>query len=1061
MRKLVAFFLQNPIWGNAIIFITAVFGLLSLFTMRSSFFPEMEPKTIFINVIYPGASPLEVEEGITTKIEQALEGIKGVKELTSTSNENLANIRVEGVEDADMDDLLSDVENAVNSISSFPAGAEKPIITKVKTSGMSGTAAFVSLLGPNDIMQLKLIADEIKDDLLNSKAISQVEVFGYPPLEFSIEVSEENLLRFNLRFDQVVSAVRTGNIDLTGGTVKTSDEEYIIRLRSKKTDARDIENLVVRAAPGGEIITLRQVADVKLQFAETPNYSFLNNKRNVTFFIKKLPEEDLSAIAQEVRNYVQKFNEKHKEYELKILFQFEDMLRERIDLLVTNGWMGLILVLVSLGFFLSLRLSTWVAFGIPFSFLGMFAFGALYGITINMISLFGMILVVGILVDDGIVIAENVYTHFQRGKSPIRAAYDGTVEVMPSVITSVLTTVIAFILLMFAGGELKMMREMAFSVSACLLFSLVEAFLVLPAHLAHSYVLKPVNISWYQKFRNFADNVLDFLRKTYASVLKVSVKYYRFSAFIPLFFIFLIIALINAGLIKLTFFPNIPFEDIKIEVAFKPGEREEKTEAFLRYCQNKVYEVNEELIKETGDTLIQYTTISVGNTESLRENGGHAGLIRININSNSKKVSSNEIANRIRNKIGEVKDAEKFVVGGEVRFGKPVSVAVADKNYITVKQAKEFLKQEMKKMPELKDVTDDSPLGKQEIIINLKPKAYMLGLTQGEVMRQIRQGFFGEEAQRLIIGKDEVKIWVRYPQDDRSSLGKFENIRIKTLTGEAFPLSEIAEYKIERGEVGINHYNGKKEIKVEADQSNMDAPTIEITEKIKETIIPKLKEKFPTVEIKFRGQAQRAEESAGPLIIVVLLVLLFVPLILALNFGSLMQAFVVVTVIPTGLFCAMLGHGLEGKPFSLLSAWGVIALVGIIINDSVVMLDTYNRFIKEGIKAKQAAFEAGNSRFRAVILTSITTVAGLYPLILEQSFQAQFLIPMAISVAHGVLFGTLFILFFFPSLILFYTDIRRAFKYLWTGVKPTREEVEPALRSVRKHKEINREGILD
>jgi multidrug efflux pump subunit AcrB len=1060
MRKLIAFFIQNPIWGNAIIFLTAIFGILSLLTMRSSFFPEMEPKTIYVNVVYPGASPLEVEEGITTKIEQALEGIKGVKEITSTSNENLANIRVEGLEDADMDDLLSDVENAVNSISSFPAGAEKPVITKVKTSGMSGTAAFVSLLGPNDIMKLKTIADEIKDDLLNTKAISQIEVFGYPALEFSIEVSEENLLRYNLRFDQVVNAIRTGNIDLTGGTIKTSEEEYIIRLRSKKNTAQEIKNIVLRAAPGGDIITIGQVAEVKFQFSETPNYSFLNNKRNITFFIKKLPEEDLSSIANEVRKYVNEFNRKNKEYELKILFQFEDMLQERIDLLVSNGWIGLILVLVCLGFFLSLRLSTWVAFGIPFSFLGMFAFGALYGITINMISLFGMILVVGILVDDGIVIAENVYTHFQKGKSPIRAAYDGTVEVMSSIITSVLTTVVAFVLLMFAGGELKMMREMAFSVSACLLFSMVEAFLVLPSHLAHSYVLKPVKINWYQKFRNFTDKVLTYLRDAYASVLKTSVKYYRFSVFIPLLFIIFIIGLIATGLIKLTFFPNIPFEDIKIEVAFKPGEREEKTEAFLRYCQEKVYEVNQELINETGDTLIQYTTISVGNTESLRENGGHAGLVRININANNKKVSSNEIANRIRKKIGEVKDAEKFVVGGEVRFGKPISIAIADKDYNTVKKAKEYLKGELKKMPELKDVTDDSPLGKQEIIVHLKPKAYMLGLTQGEVMRQIRQGFFGEEAQRIIIGKDEVKIWVRYPKQDRSSLGQFENMRIKTLTGENFPLGEIADYKIERGEVGINHYNGKKEIKVEADQTNMDAPTIEITNKIKDNIITKLKEKFPTVEIKFRGQAQRAEESAGPLIIVVLLVLLFIPLVLALNFGSLMQSIIIVSVIPIGFFCAMLGHGLEGRPFSLLSAWGVIALVGIIINDSVVMLDTYNRYIKEGMKAIDAAFEAGRSRFRAVILTSITTVAGLYPLILEQSFQAQFLIPMAISVAHGVLFGTLFILFFFPSLILFYNDLRRLLIFIWTGNMPQREEVEPALRELKKLKQIEAEGIL-
>lgn len=1028
MKRIITFFITNPIWGNGFVFLTIIFGVLAMINMRKSFFPEMAPRIITISVAYPGASPQEMEEGVTTKIEQAVEGLAGIKKITSSSEENIANIRIEAVEDTDMDEMLTDVENTVNSINSFPVGAEKPIIRKLKVGEMGGTAAFLALTGPDDLWELKAKAETIKNDFLASPYVSQIRVVGYPDVEISVEVKEEKLLEYGLRFDQVVAAVRGNNLDLTGGTIKTSEEEYIIRMRGRETLADEIGNIVLRANNEGEFIRLSNVAEVKFQFADRPLKSYLDGQRAVTMIVSKLPEEDLGGIADFIRSYTAEFNKNNPQYQLRIIFQFEEMLQERIDLLTSNGWQGFLLVLLCLGFFLSLRVSFWVAFGIPISFLGLFAIGWVYGMTINMISLFGMIIVIGILVDDGIVISENIYAHFERGKSPMRAAIDGTLEVFGSVIASVLTTVVAFALLMFVGGQFEMMREMAFAVVACLLFSLVEALLTLPQHLGHDRMLKPMNIPWYNNLRARINNIVDKIRDGYAWLLERITNKSRVMVFLPMAFISIVIFLFQTGNIKFTFFPNVQLDDITLSVAFKPGEREYQTEEFLRSCQQKVYEVRDELQKEFGDTVITATTLNIGAADQLGEMGAHAGTLRVQIDIEGKDIESFAIVERIRNKIGPIVGPEKFMIGGESRFGKPVSLMLSSNDQKELIQAKEFVKKEFIQLGPLKDITDNSPLGSQEIHIELKPKAYMLGLTRSEVTRQVRQGFFGDEAQRLIIGEDEVRVWVRYPLESRNKLGQLEDMMIKTVNGDTYPLSELVNLTIQRGEVGIKHYNGKKEITVSADLVNSNAPVGDAIKLVTDSVLPKLKSRYPAVETSFLGQAERARETQGPMQVVLVLTIILVLLILALTFGSLMQGIIVLTAVPAGVFCAFYGHGLEGKPVSLFSFWGIIALVGILVNDAVVMLDTYNRFLKEGMSVKEAAFAAGKSRFRAVILTSLTTVAGLYPLIMADSFQAQFLVPMAIAVAHGLLWGTMFTMFFFPSVMIFYNDVRRV---LW------------------------------
>tara|TARA_B110000285_G_scaffold234347_1_gene310975 strand:- start:304 stop:3486 length:3183 start_codon:yes stop_codon:yes gene_type:complete len=1060
MKKLIAYFIKYPIWANALIVITGIVGLLSLFLMPKSFFPEMNPNRVYIAVSYPGASPKEIEEGITTRIEESLNGIQKVKEITSKSSENVSNITVTGEEGINIDEMLQDVKNAVDGISQFPAGAEKPIVyaqTSRGMGGMSNVVGFYSLYGPDNLWDLKKMAEKIERELLASKEISQIEVLGYPPVIIAVDIRENDLLKYGLSFNFISNVIRMSNIDLSGGSVKTSEEEIIIRSMNRSTDPEIVKEIVIFAKPNGDVIKLKDIADVKLDFSEVPMKNYVNGKRGVSFIVKKTSDEDLDKIADEMSSYILKFNKKEEKFKMRSLFQFADLLDQRIDTLSNNLVIGLFLVCLVLGLFLSLRLSLWVAFGIPFSFIGMISFGILYGMTINMISLFGMILVVGILVDDGIVIAENIYAHFERGKSPMRAALDGTTEVMNAVFTSVLTTVFAFSTLLFVGGEMEMMEEMAFSVIACLLFSLIEAFLILPSHLASKKILKPND----SKFRKTLNNVVNYVREGYGRVLSKILERHRLHVWGPMGFIFLIVVLFNFGWIRWTFFPSIPFDSILVEFTYQPGERENKTENFLWYCDSIVEEYNQELIEKYKDTIITYKSISVGSTENLGEFGSHVGSIRISVKENN-HISTIDMSNELREKFPKdsIRLLEKFTVGGQQRFGKEVSISLQSEESKELETAANWMKDQIGGFPEVKSVLDNSGIGNRELHLELKSKAYLLGLNEMAISSQIRQGFFGQEVQRLIKGRDEIKIWLRYPFSDRNSIADIENTRIKTDLGQEFPLKELADYSIKRGKIKINHIDGKKEIRIDARLVDSELSG-QVNSQIKRDVLPKLLSMFPNVNYQIKGQAERAQDSGERLGIAFLISIILIMMTISLNFKSFYQSRLILMVVPVGVFSALLGHGIVGKPFSTLSVWGVVALVGILVNDAVVMLDKFNKNLAMGMPIKEAVLKAGISRFRAITLTTITTVAGLYPLILETSFQAQFLIPMAISVAYGVLFGTIILLLYFPPLILYFNDIKRTRKWIWEGGEnaPNWKDVEPVLENQKRIQEFDEKDL--
>ncbi len=1109
MRNVINFFIKRPIWTNAFIVVVLMFGFWSISSLNRSFFPEIDPAKIVVSVFYPGASPQEMEDGVTIKVEQAVKGLKDIEYIDANSQENFAQISIQAYKDADMNELLSDVENAVNSINSFPEGANKPTITRLKTGGMASVVAFVGLTAKDPSIPRTALAEkanEVEQALLNTKVITQITKQGFPEKEISINVRENDMLRYNINMEVIAQAVALLNNDVTAGIIRGGSQEMSIRANNRETSPQEIGEFVIRTLTNGESLRIKDVADVELGFSEGSEEAKFNGKPSISLQIEKTTDEDITAITEALYAFKNEFNKNNPTFSFEVFYEFNSLLSDRIDLLTENGLFGLILVLLALGLFLNIKLSAWVAFGIPFSFLGMFILGYWYGMTINMISLFGMILVVGILVDDGIVIAENIYAHFEKGKPASKAAIDGTMEVLPSVFTSVVTTIVAFSVLLFVEG-LEIMREMAFVVIACLAFSLFEAFFILPSHLASKKILsdkkKPtlsvfiglvimlvgLIIIYASTFLFLEDFSISGVLFPFALLVMGAVAFYfgysnspieakvmkgtnqfiryardvifadivngilgekwryRLMVFIPLLFTVSTFVFLSKGKIGFTFFPNIPPDFFNVEVAYVPGDNKMQTENFITTASQVLIEENQQIIEETGDNMLSYYTSNVGATMNIGQVGNHAGMLNVYYKAENTKYPVDTLMNRIARRLEKQavgKLANELFIGSFGRFGADIEFGISSTEEKDLIAAKNMFRSELEKIKGVTNIKDNMPPGRKEVYLELLPQADIYGIGKAQVISQIRNGFFGREAQRIIIGTDEVKIWVRYPKEDRNALSDLRNMRIKTLQGTAIPLSSIAKFNIGRGPESLKRRDGQREIKVDAKSNYPDSVAVFNT-RLSEEVIPKITSIYPEVSFTKRGQFERSQKTGSSMQSMTLIVLVVMIIIIALHFSSLYQSLLIMLVIPAGIAGSILGHGIVGLPVSLLSAFGMIALLGVLINDAVVFLDRYNQLLLEGKSSKKAAYDAAVSRFRPILLTTITTVAGLLPLIAETSMQAQFLIPMAVSIAFGVLFGTLFILGFFPAAILFGNDFKRLLSWLWTGNKKSHEEIETIL----------------
>lgn len=1016
--------------------------------MRKATFPLVESKMISVSVMYPGATPKEMDEGITALVENSIRGIPGIKEFSSQSREGSATITITALTGYDMDELLMDVKNSVDGISNFPSAAERPIVSKQKAKDY---AAFFSLISKtDDVLELNRMANRIEDDLLGTGKISQISIFGLPGnLELAVELDETQMRRYDLSFNDIQSAISSNNIDMSGGTIRSPREQIKILSRQRSIDPEVVKQVVLKANTDGQVITIGDVATVTLQTPEDPSNGYIDGKPSVTFLVQKLMTEDLEAISNEINAYIKEFNAKHNDFELEIKMDFLEIIDGQLGILIDNGFLGVILVIILLTLLLNFRLSLWVAWGIPASFLGMFIVAGLAGVTINLISLFGMILIIGILVDDGVVIGENIFTHFEMGKSPRRAAIDGTMEVLPAVFTSVTTTMIAFSPLFFIEGQMEMMYEMAFVVVVCLLFSLLEGMFVLPGHVANPKVLKPQKeSSFYGKIRLKLDKIIFGIRdKAYVDFLNWILKHKGLSVAAVTAMFIITFGLLGGGKIGYTFFPPAPSDMFNIDLALKPGVNENLTKEKLFYIEDKVWEVNRELQEKYGDTLsyISSLSINMGSSFSGAETGTNAGRIMVFLNSLEGTQVSDELLKReIAQKVGKIPEAYKFAVGASNRFGAPVSISLLGYDPEDLEVAKNELEAGLEKMPALFNITNNSQIGSQELRLKLKPEAYALGLTTQSLMAEVRQGFYGGLSQRIQEGKDEIWVYVRYSRDNRVNVGQLEDMLIHTQKGN-FPLGRIAEISTARSLSTINHYNGRREIRVDAYQKDQSQSVPDILAYIEANILPEIMKNHPDVTYMHQGQQKDTQEQMGSMMLYFGVAFLVIVLVIMIYFKSFRQGMLVIVMIPLGFIGAIWGHGIHGQPVSMMSLWGMVALSGVIINDAIVFIAKYNQNLEKGIKVLEAVKDAGKSRFRAIFLTTVTTTAGLMPLILENSPDAAMLIPMAISLAYGIMFGTVFILIILPVIIVLTNKATFAFRSLRSKDPMVPEDVETAV----------------
>lgn len=1059
MRNIISYFIKYPVAVNVIIFAFILFGLFGAASLTSSFFPLVPSKIITININYPGASPKEIEEGIVLQIEDNIKGLVGIDRVTSESKENTGLITIELEKGRDIDVSLAEVKNAVDRVPSYPTGMEPLIVAKKEET--RETISF-SVSGNNiPLVTLKSISREIENDLRKMSGVSQIEISGYPDEEIEVAVRENDLLAYQISFQEIADMLSNENILITGGNVKTPNEEYLIRANNRAYHSDELDNMVLRMDSNGNTIRLKDVATVRDVFSESPNASFYNFNPSITISINNTNDEDLISTAEKINKYIEEFNQKNNNVQLNVVRDSSITLTQRTKLLAENAIMGMTLVFFFLALFLNPHIAIWVAFGLPISFFGMFIFAPMVGVTINVLSLFGMIIVIGILVDDGIVIAENIYRHYEEGKNPIDAAIDGTLEVIPPVISAIITTLLAFSIFMFLEGRIgEFFSEVSVIVTLTLAVSLLEALIILPAHVAHSKALHRANknaappkgfynktIKKFEVFNQAGDKILNFLNeKLYSKVLRFSLRnpFIMLSIFLGAFII--TVGSIGGGIIRTAFFPSVASDKVQIVLKMPEGTNLDITDSIASYIEKKAWKVNEDFTqRQTGNKSVFLNII-----KTLGPGTANATLDINLLPGEERDFLSADISNAIRDSVGTVSGAENLAFGSGNNFGgSPISISFVGNKLEDLKAAKDILKEELKKIEALKDITDKDPAGIKEISIQLKNNAYALGLNTQIVMGQVRAGFFGVQAQRFQRGQDEIKVWVRYDRPNRTSIKYLDDMRIVTPSGQKVPLKEIADYKIERGEISIFHLDNQREIQVNADLKHPSYSANDILEDIKRDIIPKIQAQYPSVGVSYEGQSreankvQKSAKSAFPII------LFLIYATMAFTFRSYSQPFILLIMVPLSLIGVAWGHWIHGFPVNILSWLGIIALIGIMVNDGLVFIARFNSFLTEGVPFEEALYESGRSRFRAIFLTSITTIGGLAPLIFETSRQAQFLIPMAISIAYGIGIATFLTLLILPILLMFSNSLKVNVKWLITGIRVPKEEVERAIIELR------------
>jgi len=926
MKKLISYFIRYEVATNVLILGFIIFGIIGIFQLKSSFFPLQESEIISISIAYPGAAPEEIEEGVVLKIEDNLKGLIGVERVTSTSRESGGSITIEIESDEDINDMVAEVKNAVDRVPNFPTGMEPLVVAKQER--IRQTIDF-AISGDNiELAALKQIGRQVENDLRAMEGISQISVSGYPEEEIEIAVRENDLLAYNLTFAEVASAVSQANILTTGGSIKTDAEDYLIRASNRSYYGDELTNLVVRSQQDGTIVRLQDVATVQDRFSETPNATYFNGNVAVNVEITNTNSEDLVSTADQVNEYIVEFNQKYTGVKIDVVSDSSIRLSERTQLLLENGAVGIFLVLLFLSFFLNTRLAFWVAFGLPISFLGMFIFADLFDVTINVLSLFGMIIVIGILVDDGIVISENIYQHYEKGKPRVQAAIDGTMEVLPPIVAAITTTVLAFATFLFLDGRIgDFFGEVSVIVILTLVVSLVEALIILPAHIAHSKALLKETeedrrnkkgiaklFSKLRVFNEYGDRFMRYCRDTiYSPVLRFALNQ-RFITFAILAALMILtVGSLNGGIIRTAFFPSIASDRVSIDLLMPEGTNPKITDSIITLVEEAAWRVNEDYsARQSGNRQV------VENVIKRVGPGNNKASLQVNLLPGEERdFSSPDITNSIRDEVGPVYGVERLTFGSGGNFGgSPVSISLLGNTTEELKAAKQELREALENNVLLTDITDSDPEGIKEINVELNETAYALGLNLREVMSQVRAGFFGLQAQRFQRGQDEIRVWVRYDRENRESINDLDDMRIIAPDGQRIPFSEIATYEIKRGDESISHLNGQREIQVNADLDDPKGSPTEILADIETNVMPDILSKYPTVSVLYEGQNREAKKLTDSAETIVPIIIFLIYIVIAFTFRSYSQPLLLLLMIPFSFIAV--GWGIGSMIFQLI-----------------------------------------------------------------------------------------------------------------------------------------------
>ncbi len=1037
---------------NTLVIALLLVGGMAFASMRREVFPEFDLEIVLVTVPYPGATPDEVEEGICQKIEEACRSVAGIKKITSVAQEGMGYCVFE-LQDSikDVQKTLGEIRSEVERIPSMPELAEDP---KVEQVTLRTPAIKVGILAPDagegeEVSELELrdVAELVRDDLLALPAVSAANLQGAKDYQIDIEISEKTLRKYGLSLQKVAEIVRRENLELPGGTIRSESGEILLRGKNKRYVGTEIAKLPLVTLPDGLVLTVGDLGTVRDEFADVASTNRINGRAGMVVSIDRSSGEDLLAMVAAVKQYIADAK-LPPGYELTVWADQSIDVQDRLRMLIENGLQGLVIVFVMLSLFLDLKIAFWVAMGIPFSMLGT---GALmYGTdqTLNMLSMFAFLMAIGIVVDDAIVVSDNVDRHRRMGKSLTAAAIDGTVEVIPSVISSVLTTVITFLPLCFVSGVMgKFIAVMPFAFISTLMMSLAESTLVLPGHLAHErnlvftiigivlYPLRPllVVVAWLQ--RACDQGLKWFVKSVYSPFLDLCLDNRLSTLAAALAVLLAAFGIVRSGITPFQLFPKIDASRLVAKVVFPDGTPATVTDEATTRLEQAAFEASQKL-SPAGEPIVTLVHRAVGQVAAqgevgpdARMSGSHVGAVAVElVEGEFRDVTSEQFISEWRRLAGEFPGNESLLFGTENigPGGKTVEfklLAAANAEAVAqLEDAVERCKEWLAQYPGVIDIDDDSRPGKWEYQIKVKPRAEAMGVSLADLAGTIRASYYGEEVMRLQRGRHEVKLMVRYPQDERRTLATLADIRVTGPDGVKRPIRELADVSVVRGYSEINRLGQKRSITVTADidVAKSSLTSSQITADMEKRLMPGLLAEHPLVRVRWEGQKEQTNESLQSLGTGFVVALFAMFVLLTMEFKSYFQPFLIIAVIPFGIAGAVFGHAIMGMPLTLFSMFGLVALAGVVVNDSIVLIDFINHRVRDGHPLRAALRESGCLRFRPVMLTSVTTIGGLLPLLLEKSFQAQFLIPMATSLAFGLATTTLLVLILVPVMYSFF-----------------------------------------